>query len=69
MSGQTYSLVVTGDVNGDGQANIADILAMNRHRLNKAQLTNVYLQAGDANNDGKVDIKDILQINKTRLGK
>ena len=69
VGGQTYSLVVTGDVNGDGQANIADILAMNRHRLNKAQLTNVYLQAGDANNDGKVDIKDILQINKTRLGK
>ena len=53
----------------NGQANIKDILAINKHRLNKAQLVNEYLQAGDINEDGKVDIRDILQINKYRLGK
>lgn len=66
---KTYTLVVTGDVNGDGQADIKDILQINKHRLNKAELTNEYLKAGDTNRDGKVDLKDILQINKYRLEK
>lgn len=65
----TYILVVSGDINGDGQADIKDILQINKHRLNKIQLTNEYLRAGDVNKDGIVDIKDILQINKYRLGK
>ena len=64
-----YALIVTGDCNGDGQADIKDILQINKHRLNKAQLTSVYFIAGDVNKDGKVNIKDILQLNKYRLGK
>ena len=66
---KSYILIVTGDTNGDGQSDLKDILAINKHRLNKAQLTNEYLLAGDVNNDGKVDIRDLLQINKFRLGK
>ena len=66
---KNYILVITGDTNGDGEADIKDILQINKHRLNKAKLTNEYLTAGDVNEDGEVDIKDILQINKYRLGK
>ena len=66
---KTYTLIVTGDTNGDGQADIKDILQINKHRLNKAQLTSAYFTAGDVNKDGKVDIKDILQLNKYRLSK
>ena len=65
----TYMLVVAGDVNGDGKADIKDILRINRHRLNKNNLTDCYLQAGDVNEDGKADIKDLLRINRYRLGK
>ena len=64
-----YTLVVTGDSNGDGETDIKDILAINKHRLNKAELVGAFLEAGDVNKDGKTDIKDILQINKFRLGK
>ena len=64
-----YTIIVTGDTNGDGQADLKDILSINKHRLNKAQLTDEYLLAGDVNADGKVDLKDLLQINKYRLGK
>lgn len=46
-----------------------DILAINKHRLNKAQLTGERLEAADVNKDGKVDFMDILKINKYRLGK
>ena len=69
IGNNTFTLVVIGDVNEDGQANIKDILAINKHRLNKAQLSSDEQKAGDANKDGTIDIKDILLINKYRLNK
>ena len=44
-------------------------MAINKHRLNKANLVDEYLLAGDVNRDGNADLRDILQINKFRLGK
>ena len=64
-----FIIVVMGDLNGDGDANIRDILAINKYRLGKANLENKYLLAGDVNKDNIVDIRDIMQINKFRLGK
>lgn len=64
-----FTLVVQGDTNGDGNADLKDILAINKHRLNKVNLVDEYLLAGDVNKDGKADLKDIFQINKFRLGK
>ena len=68
-NGESYIIIVTGDADGDGQADIKDILSINKHRLKKASLALEYLLAADVNEDGKTDIKDILQINKFRLGK
>ena len=68
-TGKTYTIIVRGDSNGDGNADLRDILVINKHRLKKASLTGEYLQAGDVNEDGKSDLRDILQINKYRLGK
>jgi len=67
--GENYIILVTGDCNGDGHADIKDILTINKHRLNIDSLTVEYLLASDVNKDGITDIKDILQINKYRLGK
>jgi len=69
QSGENYIIIVTGDSTGDGEADIKDILAINKHRLNKANLVEEFLEAADVNGDGESDIKDILQINKFRLGK
>ncbi|MBR3249727.1 MAG: hypothetical protein IKF83_03390 [Clostridia bacterium] len=66
---RTYTLIVKGDINGDGLADIRDILGINKHRLNKVKLIDEFLKAGNVNNDEAVDIRDILQINKYRLGK
>lgn len=65
----SYTLVVLGDTNRDGQANIQDIMQINKHRLNKSQLTGCNLKAGDVNKDGTITIQDIMQLNKYRLGK
>ena len=64
-----FAIVVRGDANNDGEADIKDILRVNKHRLNKITLEDENLLAGDVNDDGIADIKDILRINKYRLGK
>ena len=64
-----YPIAIKGDANGDGFADIKDILSINKHRLNKTKLENIYFIAGDIDENGNADIRDILQINKYRLKK
>lgn len=64
-----YTLLITGDSNGDGQANLKDMIVMNKYRLNKVTLTTEYLLASDINKDGEIDLKDMIKINKFRLRK
>lgn len=66
---QEFIAIVAGDANGDGKADLNDILKINKHRLKKALLENEYLLAGDVNQDNKADLNDILRINKYRLKK
>lgn len=61
--------LLKGDTNADNVIDFMDILAINKHRLGKAQLTGDNLIAADVNEDGNIDFMDILQINKYRLGK
>lgn len=63
----TLTTVVLGDVDGDGEANIKDLLKINRYRLNRITLENEYYLAADVNKDGIVNIKDILRLNRYRL--
>lgn len=65
---KTYNLLVYGDNNGDGSVDILDLLTVQKHLLNSAKLSDVYLKASDANKDGKVDILDLLTIQKYILG-
>ena len=66
---EEYTLVVTGDTDGNGDATFSDILQINKHRLNKVSLVEEYLKAGDVDGNGKIEFNDILKINKYRLGK
>jgi len=72
LSGSSFSVTVVeilkGDANGDNQVDFRDILTINNHRLEKTQLTGLYLQAADATRDGIIDFRDILQVNRYRLG-
>ncbi|MBR3152160.1 MAG: hypothetical protein IKF52_00885 [Clostridia bacterium] len=65
----TYTLIVSGDVNKDGQTDIKDIFAINRYRRGKGTLENECIKAGDVNEDGNTDIKDMFKINRYRRGK
>lgn len=64
-----YDIIVTGDVNGDGNINITDMIAVKANILDKSHLEGVYNTAGDVNGDGKVNITDFIQIKMHILGK
>ena len=64
-----YTVVIYGDVNGDGDITIKDLLILRKCILGTATLEGAYLQAGDANKDKNgVTIKDILILRKQLLG-
>jgi len=53
-------LVVLGDINGDGKADVSDALLVLEKLLSGADVA--YTPGADANRDGKVDVGDVLLI-------
>ncbi|MBQ8730965.1 MAG: dockerin type I repeat-containing protein, partial [Lachnospiraceae bacterium] len=59
---KSYTIIVTGDTNGDGTINITDMMATKAHVLKKTLLTGNASLAGDTNGDGKINITDFMAI-------
>lgn len=66
---QQVTTVVTGDVNGDGQITMADMLQIRAHLLHRSTMSGAYLQAADANGDGTASMADMLQVRAHLLGR
>lgn len=64
-----YTLVVTGDVNGDGRISITDVVALQAHVVGKQTLTGAYAEAADLNNDGRISITDVVKAARVIVGK
>ena len=64
-----YTVVIYGDVNGDGNVSIKDLLLLRKCILGTGTLEGTFLQAGNANKDQNgITIKDILVLRKQLLG-
>ena len=66
---QSLTVVVTGDVNGDGSISITDALQIKSYLLQKGTLSEAGTIAADTNADGTVSITDFLQVKSKLLGK
>ena len=66
---QTLTVVVTGDINGDGNISITDALQVKTLLLKKGTLTEAGTAAADTNGDKAVSITDFLQLKAKLLGK
>lgn len=66
---KTYTIIIYGDNNGDGEISTLDLLIVQKHLLKKSTLTNTYLKASDVNKDGVVSTLDLLIIQKHLLKK
>ncbi len=65
---KTLNIAVRGDVSGDGNIDIKDLLKVQKYILGYSDLPGVYFKGGDNNQDGIVNIKDLLRIQKHILG-
>ncbi len=64
----TRSIIVRGDISGDGKITIADLVRLNRHILKVSALSGDQLAAADVNNNGSVNIQDLVLENRHILG-
>ena len=65
----SYKVVIYGDVNGDGEINVLDMIKVNRHILGLDKLSGTYLVAADANHKGDgLNVLDMIYINRHALG-
>ena len=57
-----FTLVVTGDTDGDSEISINDIAKVKLHLIETKLLTGIELKAADIDNDGEISINDLAQI-------
>lgn len=70
QGGQTYTLVVAGDINKDGEVGAIDLVKMRKYLLGEIQLNEIEKLAADANVDGKtVGIQDLVRLRILILSK
>lgn len=66
---RVYNIIIYGDVNGDGKINSVDLLVLQRHILEIAEINGVYKKAGNVRKDGKKPTSvDLLLIQRHILG-
>ncbi|MCI8670130.1 MAG: hypothetical protein HFI34_11540 [Lachnospiraceae bacterium] len=64
-----YACIIYGDINGDGQVDIVDMLYMKRHILGTSSLNGLREIAADVNKKGGIDIVDMLYMKRHILGR
>ena len=62
-----YSIVIKGDVNGNGTIDVFDLLRVQKQLLKSLSLNNSEYKACDINKDGEVTILDLLLVQKWNL--
>ncbi|MCI8621126.1 MAG: hypothetical protein HFJ50_05230 [Clostridia bacterium] len=68
IGANTYTLIVTGDINGDGVVDVTDVSQMQSHYLETEALEGLSLKAADLNNDGEGgDITDVSMLQQIYL--
>ena len=66
---EIYTVVVKGDINGDGKVTFDDIIKTNGVRIleNEDSISKAQLMASDINDTGKIEFRDIISINAIRI--
>ena len=68
-TGETYTVVIYGDLTGDGSINSADLLKMRQHLLGQVNLSGAYLEAARLINvSGSINSADLLRLRQYLLG-
>lgn len=63
-NGQEYTVVIYGDVDGDGDIDASDALLLEKHMVGIEKIDAVQQEAADIVNDAKLDVNDPLEMKK-----
>ena len=64
ISGKNYTVVVIGDVSGDGEVDARDSARILKYSVNQYQLNDAQKKAADVSKDGEIDARDSARILK-----
>ncbi|MCI8575127.1 MAG: SH3 domain-containing protein [Bacilli bacterium] len=67
-NGEVHTIVIYGDLTGDGVVNSADLLRMRQHLLGQVKLSGAYLESAKANHGSGVNSADLLKLRQHLLG-
>ena len=60
-----YTISVRGDINGDRQVNINDVIGISKHVIKGNVISGIeYVNASDVNDNGNIDINDVIKLAK-----
>jgi hypothetical protein len=65
---ERMTVVIYGDLNGDGDIDSADLLKMRQHLLGKSKLNGAYKEAGSVTHSSTIDSADLLRMRQHLLG-
>ena len=57
-----FPIVIKGDISGDGQISISDIIRVKKHLINIDILSGIYEAAGDVTNTGSITATDLVNM-------
>jgi hypothetical protein len=63
----SYSIVIYGDVSGDGVISVSDMLAVKKHLVGLNLLTGDYLKAGKVTRQSSIEVGDLAAIKSNIL--
>ncbi len=63
MNNKEYTIIVKGDIDGNGKISITDLVKMKLYSVHLQELDEIEKIAADLNGDSKITITDIVQLN------
>lgn len=63
-----FTVIIYGDVSGDGIINALDLLKVQKHLIGASPLSGAYLEAANVKKSGSVSALDLLKIQKQIIG-
>lgn len=63
-----FTLIVTGDIDGNGEITITDFAQLKLHHIEQTLLTGIHLKAADIDGNGQITITDLAQLKLVLIG-
>ena len=66
---KVYTLIVTGDLDGNGQITVTDLSQLKLHLVEKQLLSDIAIKAADMNDDQDITVTDLAKMKLVLIGK